>query len=162
MKKILLYLACNFLLFGIGSCTKDTCNASLGNTFSSIHFDSLGMNDSELRLHCTSITLSDLPDSYFTNALAYDSLSAQISAINCSQTSIQLDLLGSYLPPIDSNRTYVLTYRFNDRRNNIDCKHAGSNDTYLLELSFDIDRIDSNSFQLTHFQWNEFFLAGYL
>lgn len=162
MTKIIHYLLCLGILIGFGSCVKDSCNGSLGNTFDAVEVDSLSYSGDSLNALFNSTTLAALPENYFETWQANDSLTLVECDLNCTSNSLLLSINEIHLPLIDSSRSYNFNYAFEDRRNYIDCQHNGSSDKYTLVLSFDLYRTDTVTFTISNFSWQEFFLAGYL
>lgn len=147
----------------LSGCVKDTCNGR-GNTFLMVELDSTYLDDTtNFNAEFDLITLHELPDSYFADVMRVDSITeAYTNLISVTSSRLVLTLNNSALPGILENKDYTLSYAFSDRQEYIECEHPGSLDQYHLELSFSILNEDGVNYELTDFNWEEYYTAGHL
>ncbi|NOQ70685.1 MAG: hypothetical protein GQ574_01715 [Crocinitomix sp.] len=164
MKLNYLLILATVTIFSLTSCVKDTCNGVLGNTFEAIDYDSVYLNgDNHVTLNASLLTLDDLPADYFTDVIAVDDNTIAITnAVIVTKTNLELTLADSIVPTVMEAVDLSYNFAFGDRRNYIDCQHAGSADSYNLELMFSLKQVEENQFEITNFSWNEIFAAGHL
>lgn len=160
MKKIIFISS---LALALVSCVKDTCNGALGNTFYSVEVDSLYIESDRLNVHFSIETLNELPETYFMDIMAGDSVTESITdSIHMDKSSAFLAIDNSVIPNLEEGKTTFLSYALGDRRNYIDCTHSGSNDIYYLNFEMALYNPDDIHIEMEEFYWFEFFLAGHL
>ncbi len=159
MKNIFVSL---IILSFITSC-RDTCNKKYGNTFENVSFNSITYNtsDAELLLNLNCQTLNELPEIYFqTYEVILDSNSISTDSSSVTKNTISLMFSESKLPQVSKSVEINVNFQFEDRRNYLDCKHPGMNDSYILELKGIINREETNTFSLSSFSWNQYVNMG--
>jgi len=160
-------------LFGLfacfSSCTKDTCNSILGDTFLTIELpivsqDSIG----NITLKCDMVTLNDLTEAYFNattiitnekdrfgNEWKNDHSLVAESEFSKDNFTIQFNEFD-----IVSFGEVELHFRLRDRKDFIDCNHGGSEDSYFLKIRFTLKENEEQILELESFTWAEEFSAG--
>lgn len=148
----------------LSSCLKDTCNGPLGNTFNEINLDSTYKDSTgKITLDMRIDVLEDLPNDYFESVILDDSVTlAAIDEIAITRERLMIGLSDMVLPETGQTNDFSLVLNFDDRRNYIDCQHPGSTDRYILNLDFDLTKIDESNYEVSEFDWIELYLAGHL
>ena len=148
------------------SCTKDTCNDAV--TFSEIEALLLSEpEDNWVNINWQQGKL--LPKGYFDEIFVFDSdkdkygmdqknTSNAIDQISVnSENDLDIFFKKDILDSVPQE--FHFHFIFPDRKKHTDCEHLGSQDEYLLDLSFLIKK-SGNSLILENFIWKETFFPG--
>ncbi len=153
----------------LSSCTKDTCNSKLGDTFQSIDIPTISENvfDSYL-LQGNMETMDKLTEAYFDSTtmirsdkdrfgVEWQNDNEIVADFQFSETDYSIEFIET---DIANYGKIVLHFKLRDREEFIDCEHGGSGDTYYLNIQFSIMESSIGELSVEDFQWEEAFNAG--
>ena len=156
-------------IIGFTSCTKDTCNSKLGDTFKSIETPQLDQDELGNKILISNmVTLDDLTEIYFEDAELNGNVKDRFGNEwqNDSQIIEKISFQKSFFELTFSNvdlvnfGKVVLHFRFGDRKFYIDCDHGGAGDTYFLDIEFQVNENSDGEMFIQDFSWEEDFKAG--
>ena len=148
------------------SCTKDTCNDAV--TFSEMQVTFVSdTEDNWINLNWQQGKV--LPKSYFDEIFIFKSnkdkygMDQENSSSSIDQIRVNsendLDIFLNEAAWSNVPQEFHFHFIFPDRKKHTDCEHLGSQDEYLLDLSF-LVRGSGDSFILENIQWEETFFPG--